>query len=65
MELTGVEQMAFAMLQSQPQELQRIAPSGSLEIVDLHRYFHRVSHLLDMSERKRVNDFIDVEVRYI
>jgi hypothetical protein len=61
MELAPVEQLAFAFLRSQPQEIQKIAVNGNVEISALHSYFHRLSFMLDAVDKKRKNEIVEVE----
>jgi hypothetical protein len=61
MDLDRAEQVALAMLQSQPTEVQKMAVNGNIQLNDLHAYFHRLSFLLDASWKKRHNEIVDVE----
>lgn len=59
MELNEIEKVAFDMLRSQPEEIQKVAKNGSIHIDDLHTYFYRLAFLLRASRKKF--DVIDVE----
>lgn len=61
MELAPVEQLAFTFLRSQPEEIQKVAVNGNVEISALHNYFHRLAFMLELTEKKRKSEFVDVE----
>ena len=63
MELSDVEKLALAMLQSQPNEIQKIAQNGNIQINDLHSYFIRLADQLVLSRKKRNNEIVDVECK--
>lgn len=59
MELNDIEKLAFSFLQSQPNEIQKIAVNGNIQLTDLYDYFHRFSLKLELSRNKRNNEIID------
>lgn len=61
MELNETEKLAFNMLRSQPDEIQKIAKNGNIQLNDLHEYFYRLAFLLKASRKK--SEAIDVEIR--
>lgn len=59
MELNDIEKLAFAFLQSQPEEIQKVAVGGNLQLNDLYNYFHRFAIKMDLSKRKRDNEIVE------
>lgn len=61
-QLTKDEQMALEMLKATG-EIQRIArPDGTVTLADLHQYFQALTRRLEFSQKRRKNDYIDVDV---
>lgn len=65
MELTREENIAFNMLRTNPEEIQKVAKNGNLDLRDLHSYFNKLSFSMDLNERIKKNDFIEVEAKLI
>lgn len=65
MELNEVEKLALQMLQSQPNEIQKIAVNGNIQLNDLYNYFHKLSFMLEASKKKRNNDIVDVMFKVV
>lgn len=59
MELNEIEKLALAFLQSQPNEIQKIAQNGNIQLNDLYDYFHRFALKMELSKRKRDNEIVD------
>ena len=61
-ELSIAEQIALALLRNTPQEIQKIArPDGTINLDDLHDYYHSLVRKLDYARIRRRTEYIEVE----
>jgi len=66
LELTKAEQIALALLRSTPSEIQKLNRSdGTINLDDLHSYFHALVRALDLAQVRRRNEYIDVDKKEI
>jgi sulfur relay (sulfurtransferase) DsrF/TusC family protein len=63
LELNDIEKLAFAFLQSQPNEIQKVAVNGNIQLIDLYNYFNRFALRMELSKRKRDNEIVDADYK--
>ena len=63
-ELSPSEQIALALLRNTPPEIQKLSrPDGTINLEDLHTYFHTLSRKLEYAQVRRKTDYIDNTVQ--